>query len=301
MFDVYLRSIICNLHRIGNLCERLPVQTVASLIRKRPQYCSECGTNLHTPVEHNRVSQIPDAVKACPECGMSNGLDAEFCINCGTKFHADVTLPPEIVTCPKCGFENPPALNFCTQCGAALKGEKPKTRKPLLIVGIALLILAVLLVAGLIIAWFTEFIPHDTLDPLFGVEEQATRDDDDRDSNADESNAEREDPDETAETTEDNDTSDDNSVTIAATDTAHTRTNGNGNRNHDRHTHGDCDTQSIANFDINADSHRHGRRMHTGHRRVRIRLGKNSRPSWAALAQVCIPALQLKKYSRTAT
>jgi len=47
----------------------------------------------------------------CPNCGVENRKEANFCANCGHK----IELP-----CVRCDHHNPPRSKFCEKCGTRL-------------------------------------------------------------------------------------------------------------------------------------------------------------------------------------
>ena len=55
--------------------------------------------------------QIGDFVMQCPRCRHENPPQANFCMECGTRFS---------LQCTKCGTELPAGARFCVECGQAV-------------------------------------------------------------------------------------------------------------------------------------------------------------------------------------
>jgi hypothetical protein len=100
---------------------------------------SQVGTNqpANQPLTNQPPSQPPQQQPpapsqiACWRCAMLNGVDREFCFNCGASLRNPVpqfTPPPQQgpnpsqQVCPRCGTLNRTDRKFCTNCGQHLAG-----------------------------------------------------------------------------------------------------------------------------------------------------------------------------------
>jgi len=63
-----------------------------------------------------------NGLKKCPNCGKETDVNAQFCMNCGTKFENIPTQDVQEVTaqtiCPQCGAVVEAGNAFCPKCGA---------------------------------------------------------------------------------------------------------------------------------------------------------------------------------------
>jgi len=80
------------------------------------------------------VTQIPEILFFCPQCGRRLSLHAvdvdKFCPYCGKPLGEKMRARTQ--TCPSCGYENPPyAEKVCIKCGSQLKTEVKPLEKPI--------------------------------------------------------------------------------------------------------------------------------------------------------------------------
>lgn len=68
-----------------------------------------------------------NGLKKCPNCGKETDVNAQFCMNCGTKFEniptQDITEEPVQKTCKNCGAIMAEGSMFCSKCGAKYEEE----------------------------------------------------------------------------------------------------------------------------------------------------------------------------------
>lgn len=93
-------------------------------------------TTTSQPPTNQPPRQQPPAPSqiSCWRCGMLNGVDREFCFNCGANLRNPIpqfvapTQPgsnPSQQVCPRCGTLNRADRKFCTNCGQRLAGVVP--------------------------------------------------------------------------------------------------------------------------------------------------------------------------------
>lgn len=70
--------------------------------------------------EEKKAEPLKPASWKCGKCGKENGMECNFCIDCGERRH----YPWK---CASCAKENAPEVRFCPQCGNARSDEQEKT------------------------------------------------------------------------------------------------------------------------------------------------------------------------------
>jgi uncharacterized Zn finger protein (UPF0148 family) len=68
---------------------------------------------------------IKNSTIKCPQCGVENSENNEFCFKCGNKLKYSF----DGKSCPKCGFKNRTGTSFCAQCGNNLSKQNKKRSK----------------------------------------------------------------------------------------------------------------------------------------------------------------------------
>lgn len=65
------------------------------------------------------------AEKICPNCGKSNEMDVNFCVNCGTSLKDLIAESSNVegIVCSRCSAVNSDEALFCVECGNKLENE----------------------------------------------------------------------------------------------------------------------------------------------------------------------------------